>query len=262
MKWLSSLRRDAADSTDGGAQAEEAGTAPVAETIRRLDVADDNASPEGATSSIPVPGEAEAAGIQTQTCVEGSPECVSEPPSESLSGDAVQRIVTEVVRSAVQPLGEAQKALQEQFASRIRSDEVQAKALETLHDDLKQYKANFVRQQMLPLLKEVIFCHDFVASQVDRASADEAATGTPAVSALAAAKQMLLDLLFKYDVEPYQGDGEQFDPKNQQCARTVPTGRAEADKTIAGRMQAGFRSPDGIVRREQVTVYKFTPGAE
>jgi len=260
MKWLSSLRRDSADTTDGGAQAAESATAPGAETIRHYDVPAETASAEGTGPTIPVEGE--AAGSPNEGCCETSPEISSSTLIPSLTVDVVQRIVAEVVGAAVQPLGEAQKALQEQFAARIRSDEVQAKALETLHDDLKQYKANFVRQQMLPLLKEVIFCHDFVASQLDRASADESAAGSQATSALGATKQMLLDLLFKYDVEPYQGDGEQFDPKNQQCARTVPTGRAEADKTIAGRIQAGFRLPDGIVRREQVTVFKFTPGAE
>lgn len=262
MKWLSSLRRDSADSSDSGTQAQDALTAPVAETIRRSDDFEGSGLAEGSGSPDRVPVDAESAGIPTESCGESSPEIPPPPQGQSLSRETVQAVVADVIQSALHPLGEAQKALQEQFGARIRSDEVQAKALETLHDDLKQYKANFVRQQMLPLLKEVIFCHDFVASQVDRASADEAAASTPAVSALAATKQMLLDLLFKYDVEPYQAEGEQFDPKNQQCARTVPTGRADADKTIAGRIQAGFRSPDGIVRREQVTVFKFTPGAE
>jgi len=253
MKWLSSLRRDAADSTEGGTQAEAAEAPPAAETIRRLD------TPGVGTLLEPEPGSLEpSAGTVENGDITAEP--VPGPPGGSLNSDVLQDVVTAALEAAMQPLGEAQKSLQEQFASRIRSDEVQAKALETLHDDLKQYKANFVRQQMLPLLKEVIFCHDFVTSQLDRATGDD--VGSPAASALSATKQMLLDLLFKYDVEPYQGEGEQFDPKSQQCARTVPTGRAEADKTIAGRMQTGFRSPEGIVRREQVTVYKFTPGAE
>jgi molecular chaperone GrpE (heat shock protein) len=261
MKWLSSLRRDAAESPDGGVQAEVPVTAPVAETIRRLD--DPEAGPpEGEATSAPIPAETRAADTPTETRSETSPNISPVASAESLTGESVQEIVTGAIRSALQPLGEGQKALQDQFAARIRSDEVQAKALETLHDDLKQYKSNFVRQQMLPLLKEVIFCHDFVAAQFERASGEEASAASPATNALSATKQMLLDLLFKYDVEPFQGESEQFDPKNQQCARTVPTGRAEADKMIAGRVQAGFRSPDGIVRREQVTVFKFTPGAE
>jgi molecular chaperone GrpE (heat shock protein) len=205
------------------------------------------------------------------TTVEPSPFVAASPPAgglesppagDSLSAEQLKQLLGESLQSLLQPVSDSQKALQEQFAARIRSDEVQAKALETLHDDLKQYKANFVRQQMLPLLKEVIFCHDFVAAQVSRAAGEAQGESSPAASALAATRQMLLDLLFKYDVEPYQGESEMFDPKIQQCARTVPTGRAEADKTIAGRTQTGFRSPDGIVRREQVTVYKFTPGAE
>ena len=261
MKWLSSLRRDAADSTEGATQAEAAEALPAAETMRRLDSPGGGSVIESPEASKPDPDNlGSGAGTVENGDITSPP--VPMPAGGVLNREVLQDVVAAALQASMQPLGEAQKALQEQFVSRIRSDEVQAKALETLHDDLKQYKANFVRQQMLPLLKEVIFCHDFVASQIERAVGDEANANGPTASALGATKQMLLDLLFKYDVEPYQGDGEQFDPKSQQCARTVPTGRAEADKTIAGRIQTGFRSPEGIVRREQVTVYKFTSGAE
>src|SRR5262249_55190677 len=126
----------------------------------------------------------------------------------------------------------------------------------------RQYKSNFVRQQLLPLLKEVIFCHDFLTAQIERLAAVTEDAGASASRALAAAQQMLADLMFKYDVEPFRADGEQFDPKWQQCTQTIPTDRSEADKTLASRGLTGFRSPEGVVRREQVTVYKFTPGAE
>jgi molecular chaperone GrpE (heat shock protein) len=82
------------------------------------------------------------------------------------------------------------------------------------------------------------------------------------VRALEAVRQMLVDLMFKYDVEPFRSESEQFDPKSQQCVQTVATTEPAADKTIASRRAEGFRSPEGIVRREQVSVYKFTPGAD
>lgn len=159
-----------------------------------------------------------------------------------------------------QALTTEQRNLNELFSTRLRSDEAQGRAVEKLHDELRQYKANFIRQQLLPLLKEVIFCHDFVVAQINRleSNADAGAATAP----LDATRQMLIDLLFKYDVEPFRTEDERFDPKSQQCTQTFATPEAESDKTVAARGLPGFRGPDGIVRREQVTVYKFTPGAQ
>lgn len=159
-----------------------------------------------------------------------------------------------------------QQELNRLFESRIRSDEVQAKTLERLHDELRQYKANFIRQEMLPLFKDVIFCHDFVAREIERLRAAPSTTsaappsaepGGPSVKPLEILSQMLLDLLFKYDIEPYRCEGQLFDAKRQQCARTLPTEIADRDKIIAELGLSGFESPEGIIRREQVTVYKY-----
>lgn len=164
---------------------------------------------------------------------------------------------------AVRPLEEIaarQQELNRLFESRIRSDEVQAKTLERLHDELRQYKANFIRQEMLPLFKDVIFCHDFVVREIERQRSAPSTAGDAAaqgVKALEILSQMLLDLLFKYDIEPYRCEGDQFDAKRQQCARTVPTEAPDRDKFIAELGLSGFESPEGIIRREQVTVYKF-----
>ena len=81
------------------------------------------------------------------------------------------------VAIAVQDLAAKQEALRELFESRIRSDEVQGKALERLHDQVQEYKTNFVRQQMLPLLRDLIYCYDFAADEVKRAQPAPAGSG-------------------------------------------------------------------------------------
>ncbi len=141
------------------------------------------------------------------------------------------------------------------FESRIHSDEVQARALERLHGELQDYKQNFVRQEMMPLLKDVIFCHDVIAKEADRIQADRGDSG--AAKAIELIGQMLLDTLFKYDVEPFRGETDEYDRKSQQCVGTELTGDQQLDKHTAMHGLLGFRMEDKIIRREQVTVYRY-----
>jgi molecular chaperone GrpE (heat shock protein) len=71
---------------------------------------------------------------------------------------------------------------------------------------------------------------------------------------------MVADVLSKYDVEPYRVPGPDFDRREQQCVRTVPTSVEADEKKIAAVGAVGFRLADQIVRKEQVTVYKYAPG--
>lgn len=276
MKWLSSLRRESAESEAPSAAADPGdaptGSSPVSTLV-------DSQSP--ATMPTPAP----SAEPQVSACGDGGPAgqpvpvdgaahensaelaCQPDAAGNQTAGPATESPLTEALvklrdelLQKQQSLGDEQRALNELFTTRLRSDDAQARAVEKLHDELRQYKTNFIRQQLLPVLKEVIFCHDFVVAQMDRfASASEE---KPERAVLEATRQMLIDLLFKYDVEPFRTEEERFDPKTQQCTQTVPSPRTEADKTVATRGLPGFRGPEGIVRREQVSVYKFTPGAD
>ena len=71
--------------------------------------------------------------------------------------------------------------------------------------------------------------------------------------------RMLLDVLSKYDIEPVRSDSPHFDRKSQQCVGTKETSDSTLDRTIAHRGLIGFTDGVRIVRREQVTVYKYSP---
>lgn len=269
MKWLDSLLGDetgqkprfAIASSERPAHAEDgaAGPPPLPPISDELSAAGTTASDDANTRGADNGGPAE----------EPAPVVEAEPAAPPLFVE---------LAAAQKDLAKQQRELNDLFSTRLRSDEAQARAVEKLHDELRQYKSNFVRQQILPVLKEVIFCHDFATNELIRLTpaaptgGEEASSATagslavsrvdaaPAVKALEIARQMLQDLLFKYDVEPYRNDEAAFDPKSQQCMQTTPTDRSELDKKVATRGLEGFRGPDGILRREQVTVYKFHPG--
>ncbi len=164
------------------------------------------------------------------------------------------------VAISLQDLAVKQEALRELFESRLRSDEVQTKALERLHDQVREYKANFIRQEMQPLLRDLIFCYDFAADEVERANrGGPPPTAQETARAFDHLRQMVADVLAKYDVEPYRSPGPEFDRREQQCVRTVPTTVEADEKKVAAVGAVGFRLADLIVRKEQVTVYKHTP---
>lgn len=261
MKWLQSLLRESTENLSPNEGPQElpfvnTQSGPVME----------NSSPE--TGTFPQSAAAvQASAVPTEDLVGNPSSVVSEDDDDtavmSPPRDAAQLLFSRLdeLVSDQRQVADRQRQLNELFATRLRSDEAQAKAVEKLHDELRQYRSNFVRQQTLPLLKEVIYCHDFLSNELRRAQDAGGDAGTGSVRALDVARQMLLDLLFKYDVEPYRNEDEPFDPKSQQCSQTLPTDRAELDKQIAGRGLEGFRGPDGIVRREQVSVYRFQPAA-
>jgi molecular chaperone GrpE (heat shock protein) len=161
-------------------------------------------------------------------------------------------------------LSSEQASLRELFHARLRNDEVQNRSLDRLLTELSDYKADFVRRRMLPLLREVIDCHDLAHRESRRLrTANGASPETEgARKSLEVVAQMLRDLLARHDVESYESEGPEFDPKSQQCTRTVPTEDRELDKRVAESIVPGFRSEGMLVRRELVAVYRHVPPGE
>jgi molecular chaperone GrpE (heat shock protein) len=150
-----------------------------------------------------------------------------------------------------------QVELRKLFESRIHSDEVQARALERLHSELQTSRKHLQRAEMAPLFKDIIFCHDFVTRELVRD--DEDAASSDWRKSFEVLGQMLVDVLFKYDVEPFRSESDEFDRSMQQCVRSESTTDAQQDKQIATSGLIGFRTEERILRREQVTVFRYRP---
>jgi molecular chaperone GrpE (heat shock protein) len=150
-----------------------------------------------------------------------------------------------------------QVELRKLFESRIHSDEVQARALERLHSELQASRKQLQRSEMAPLFKDIIFCQDSVTRELER-DEENMASGDWRKS-FEVLGQMLVDVLFKYDVEPFRSDSADFDRSMQQCVRSEKTTDEDQDRQIATCGLIGFRSEERILRREQVTVYRYRP---
>ena len=111
---------------------------------------------------------------------------------------------------------------------------------------------------MQPLFRDLIFCYDFAANEVESRDGEAAPSRGDAARAFDHLRQMIADVLAKYDVEPYRTSGLEFDRREQQCVKTVPTDDPSVDKRVAAIGAVGFRAGAQIVRKEQVTVYKLS----
>lgn len=178
-------------------------------------------------------------------------------PVDSTGAEDAVEADEEPLPDPFEELQNGQTELRKLFESRLRSDDVQSRTLERLHQELQSSRSQIQRKELEPLLKDIIFCHDFVTRELGRDESDDsAATWRQAFEVLG---QMLLDVLFKYDVEPFRSESDEFDRKSQQCVRTEQASGPEQDKQIATYGLTGFRNEDRIIRREQVTVYRYRP---
>ncbi len=217
------------------------------------------------SGELSVPEPVEPAEVVGDTVEHGSRVPVASIAGAELpitAGDALAEIVNRDadIPARLDMIAGEQVALRELFQARLRNDEVQNRSLDRLLAELGDYKGDFIRRRMLPLLREVIDCHDLAHREARRLTAvPEAESSRKSLEVLA---QMLKDLLARHDVEAYVIDGAEFDPKTQQCTRTVPTGDSALDKRIAESIVPGFRSEGALVRRELVAVYRYVAPSE
>lgn len=68
-------------------------------------------------------------------------------------------------------------------------------------------------------------------------------------------RQGIEDILYRQGVEPFEVEGDDFDPRRQRAVATVPTDDAARNRTIAARHRKGFRAGDRVIRAEVVSVY-------
>ena len=75
------------------------------------------------------------------------------------------------------------------------------------------------------------------------------------VSLMHGFQQGIEDILYRQGVEPFEIEGDIFDPRRQRAIATVPTDDPALNKTIAARLRKGFQAGDKVIRPEVVSVY-------
>lgn len=137
-------------------------------------------------------------------------------------------------------------------------DETQSKAFDTLYEELKQYKDDFIYQAEKPLLLDLLLFYDslnwFQESLVKKEMS---------MDVISDSFQYLIDefleVLYRRDVLAMEGTPK-FNPKFQKVVKVIPAEEAGQNQMVAQVLKRGFNRADRVLRSEEVVIYKDMGG--
>lgn len=153
----------------------------------------------------------------------------------------------------------------EQELERLRvaidqQNEVQRRSFDTLYEELKQYKEDFIFQMEKPLLLDLLLFYDslnwFQQSIIK---------GEMSPDVIADSFQYLIDefleLLYRRDVVPMEGT-ERFDRESQKAIQVVQTDDPEQDYAVKRVLKRGFVRNKRQLRAEEVVIHRHSSGKD
>lgn len=154
-------------------------------------------------------------------------------------------------------LAEELGSLREGLEGLARRDEIQKQAFDTLYEELRQYKDDFIFQMEKPLLLDLLLFYDslnwFQQSLLKQEMSPEVTADS---------FQYLLDefleLLYRRDVLP-SDTRTRFDKRFQKAVKVVVTDEADLDYQVQEVVKRGFSRSGRTLRPEEVVVYRYSP---
>ncbi len=145
--------------------------------------------------------------------------------------------------------------IKELVESRLQNDETKEKAFNTLYDELRQYKDDFLFQAEKPLLLDLLLFYDslnwFQESLVKQEMSPDV---------IADSFQYLLDeyleVLYRRDVMPID-ETEKFDAKIHKAVKVVPAETEAENNKITQVLKRGFNRAERQLRAEEVVIARF-----
>lgn len=158
--------------------------------------------------------------------------------------------------SDAENLDEIRRLLEEQ----VEREGVQKKAFDTLYEELRQYKEDFVFQNEKPLLLDLLLFYDslnwFQQSLVKKEMSPDV---------IADSFQYLIDefleVLYRRDVLPVDG-AERFDAALHKAIKVVKTPDEDDDYLVKEVFKRGFTRAGKVLRAEEVVIYRHDADAQ
>lgn len=156
---------------------------------------------------------------------------------------------------AMEDLAAELTSLRELVEQNARREEIQRKAFDTLYEELRQYKEDFVFQMEKPLLLDLLLFYDslnwFQQSLLKQEMSPDV---------IADSFQYLLDefleLLYRRDVVPIESRPV-FDKRTQKAIKTMATDEPDLDYHVHHVVKRGFARGGRALRAEEVVVYRY-----
>jgi molecular chaperone GrpE len=187
-----------------------------------------------------------------------SPTLGDPKPTESGGEPSLADVLTRLETAVTAGLAGLLLEVREKAAvDRFREEQV-----DRLHAELQTYKNDLVSKQTRQLIQGIVRLHDDLGKSVTalRQKSPEELTPETLFRQLADFQDDIELLLGQHGVERFEILGEEFDPRRQTAARTVPTEEPERVGRIAERVRPGFEQGEATLQKERVAVYVASNG--
>jgi molecular chaperone GrpE (heat shock protein) len=142
--------------------------------------------------------------------------------------------------------------IQASLDQRDASADVQKEAFDRLHQELTQYKEDFVFQSAKPFLLDLLMFYDSL-SWFHRSLVKPDVTPEVIAESFQYLVDEFLEVLYRQDIVPVEGS-RTFDARVHKAVKVVPTADASRNNIVEQVLKRGFSRGGRMLRPEEVVV--------
>ncbi len=155
----------------------------------------------------------------------------------------------------LESLHTAVAAIQRHLETRRSETELQQQAFDTLYEELRQYKENFLFQTEKPLLLDLLLFYDsltwFRESLIKQQMSPEVI-----LDSFQYLIDEFLEVLYRRDVTPTES-APRFNRKTQKAIKVLAAVSQDQDQEVAQVLKRGFTRGERTLRSEEVVIYRY-----
>lgn len=154
--------------------------------------------------------------------------------------------------------------IRSEFESKLKYDAHKNAIIDKLHEDLQDYKSDFLKKYVQSIIMDIIQIIDNIRKLVDHYQQQAPSEIDPRkiLDLLKGIPSDLEDLFFRQGVKPFTVEGNGFDPGRQRVLKTLTTDDKKKDKTVAESLRPGYEWEGQVIRPEMVAAYVFKESSE
>jgi molecular chaperone GrpE (heat shock protein) len=150
------------------------------------------------------------------------------------------------------------RELRQQFADKIRYDEVRERQVAGMQEELEAHRRGLYGRILGPVFSDLIGIHDDLTQAMQAAARVGESPGDFAET-LASFRDSILETLQRNGVESFTVEGEAVDRARQRVIKVEETADTELDRRVARRLRPGFELDGKVLRPEWVVAYRHIP---
>jgi molecular chaperone GrpE (heat shock protein) len=156
-------------------------------------------------------------------------------------------------------LQDSMNQLAGEFQTKLKYDAHKERIIDTLHQELQEYKNDIVKKHLMSVLMDVIKVIDDIRKWMHHYRSLDSDTRDPVklFKFLETIPSDLEDIFYWQGVKSFICAGDGFDPVRQRAAKKVATADPEKDKKVAESLRQGYEWEGKVIRPEMVAVYDY-----